>query len=246
MLVIFDCDGVLVDSEIISAQVLSECLAEMGIHANQQDVLETYRGKSVADCIAMITQHLLDDGQLLDKDSGHDLSAEEKTDRGAAFWRHVQTQTLVACEKSLEPVKGVVPLLEKLQQLQIPFCVASNGKHEKMAMTLVKTNLLHFVEGRVFSFEDVSRGKPWPDLFLHAAKTMNCLPGNTIVIEDSLTGIQAAIAAGMRPLAYCPPNDKGEENYLLADMRRLNVEYFFSMDDLLPLIMEKYNDRYAC
>lgn len=233
MLIIFDCDGVLVDSEIISAKVLSDCLAEIGIHAHYEVVLETYRGKSVADCIAMITQELLDKGQW------NHLTEQEKNERGFAFWRHVQEQTLIACETGLEPVKGVVNVLEKLQELNIPFCVASNGKHAKMAMTLVKTHLLRFVEGRVFSFEDVGRGKPWPDLFLHAAKTLQHSPADTIVIEDSLTGIQAAVAAGMRPLAYCPPNDKGEPNSLLTDMRRLGAECFFSMDDLIPLITKK-------
>lgn len=233
MLVIFDCDGVLVDSEIISAKVLSECLAEIGIHVDYTEALETYRGKSVADCIAMITQELLDKGQW------SQLSEQEKNERGLAFWRHVQAQTLVACETGLEPVKGIVNVLEKLQQLQIPFCVASNGKHAKMAMTLAKTNLLRFVEGRVFSFEDVGRGKPWPDLFLHAANIMQYSPTETIVVEDSLTGVQAAVTAGMRPLAYCPPNEQGEENSLLADMRRLGAECFFSMDELIPLMMEK-------
>lgn len=233
MLVIFDCDGVLVDSEIISAKVLSECLADIGIHADYEQVLETYRGKSVADCIAMITQELLNNGQW------SQLSEQEKNERGFAFWRHVQEQTLVACETGLEPVTGIVQVLEKLQQFHIPFCVASNGKHAKMAMTLAKTNLLRFVAGRVFSFEDVGRGKPWPDLFLHAAKTLQHSPADTIVVEDSLTGIQAALAAGMRPLAYCPPNEKGEANSLLAEMRHLGADCFFSMDDLIPLIMEK-------
>jgi len=233
MLVIFDCDGVLVDSEIISAQVLSECLAEIGIDADQHEVLETYRGKSVNDCIEMITQRLLDEGQWTH------LSDNEKAERGFAFWRHVQEQTLVACEQKLEPVKGVIAVLETLQQRQIPFCVASNGKHAKMAMTLKKTKLLPFVEGRVFSFEDVGRGKPWPDLFLHAANTLNSAPADTIVVEDSLTGIQAALAAGMRPLAYCPPNEHGEPNYLLAAIRELNVDCFFSMDELIPLLMEQ-------
>lgn len=230
MLVIFDCDGVLVDSEIISAQVLSECMAEVGITISAPDALETYRGKSVADCIAMITQRLIQDGPW------QGLPESEQAERGAAFWRHVQAQTLLACEKTLEPVTGVVAVLEQLQTLGIPFCVASNGKHAKMAMTLAKTNLLRFVEGRVFSFEDVGRGKPWPDLFLHAANTLGHSPSNTVVIEDSLTGIQAALAAGMRPLAYCPPNDQGGDNVLLADMRRLGAECFFSMDQLLPLI----------
>jgi beta-phosphoglucomutase-like phosphatase (HAD superfamily) len=118
--------------------------------------------------------------------------------------------------------------------------VASNGKHEKMAMTLVKTDLLKFVEGRVFSFEDVTRGKPAPDLFLHAAKTLGVAAEQAVVVEDSLTGIQAALAAGMRPLAYCPPEADGSDNFLLAQMRTLGAECFFAMDELLPLLSIKH------
>jgi HAD superfamily hydrolase (TIGR01509 family) len=234
MLVIFDCDGVLVDSEIISAQVSCACLLEQGIVMSERELLERYRGKSVADCIRMITE------QLAQEPAWQGLSETERAERGAALWRHIQLQTLVACEQRLEPVPGVVAVLEALQAQQIPFCVASNGKHEKMAMTLVKTNLLKFVEGRVFSFEDVTRGKPAPDLFLHAAKTLGVAPQQAVVVEDSLTGIQAALAAGMRPLAYCPPEADGSDNFLLAQMRTLGAECFFAMDELLPLLSIKH------
>ena len=231
MLVIFDCDGVLVDSETISAQVSSDCLKEIGIELSANHILETYRGKSVADCIRMITE------ELSTLDEWKNLSEAEKTARGAQFWRHVQLQTLVVCEQSLEPVAGVMTVLDSLQEKRIPFCVASNGKHEKMRMTLAKTGIMPYVQGRIFSFEDVTRGKPAPDLFLHAASTLNVVPTQAIVVEDSLTGIQAAVAAGMRPLGYCPPNADGSENVLLPQMRALGAEVFFSMDELLSLII---------
>lgn len=233
MLVIFDCDGVLVDSEIISAQVSSDCLKEIGITLDADYILETYRGKSVADCIRMITEEL---SQL---ESWKNYSDAEKSEQGAQFWRHVQLQTLVVCEQQLEPVKGVMPVLDYLRDNQIPFCVASNGKHEKMRMTLAKTGIISYVQGRVFSFEDVTRGKPAPDLFLHAAKTLNVPAEQAIVVEDSLTGIQAAVAAGMRPLGYCPPNHDGSDNTLLPAMRELGAEVFFSMDELIPLILKR-------
>lgn len=234
MLVIFDCDGVLVDSEIISAQVSSDCLKEVGVDLSADYILETYRGKSVADCIRMVTDEL---SQL---DSWKSFSDAEKTEQGAHFWRQVQLQTLVVCEKELEPVIGVMAVLDSLKEKQIPFCVASNGKHEKMRMTLAKTGIMPYVSGRIFSFEDVTRGKPAPDLFLHAAATLNIPASEAIVVEDSLTGIQAAVAAGMRPLGYCPPNSDGSDNVLLPAMRDLGAEIFFSMDELIPLIFKTH------
>ncbi|MES2825250.1 MAG: HAD family hydrolase [Pseudomonadota bacterium] len=234
MLVIFDCDGVLVDSEILSAQVFAESLsAKYGIHVGTGYSLEAYRGKSVADCIAMIT------AELTEKLHWQNVSEAEREQRGKDFWRYVQLQTLVACEQYLQPVVGVEEVLKTLQKENIPFCVASNGKHEKMAMTLVKTNLLQYVAGKVFSFEDVTRGKPAPDLFLHAAKTMGGVPEQTLVVEDSLTGIIAASAAGMRALAYCPPEENGSDNFLLPEMKKMGVEIFYHMNELIPLILKK-------
>ena len=233
MLVIFDCDGVLVDSEILSAQVFSECLAERyGIHVSPYYSLESYRGKSVPDCISMIT------AELTEKLNWQDIPQAERDERGRAFWRHVQLQTLVACDDRLFAVEGVEAVLKQLKVRGVPFCVASNGKHEKMAVTLVKTNLMSYVDGNIFSFEDVARGKPAPDLFLHAAKTMNVPAGQAIVVEDSLTGIMAAKAAGMRVLAYCPPDHEGKPNSLVPQMTELGAECFFHMDELLALIFK--------
>ncbi len=236
MLVIFDCDGVLVDSEVLSAQVFAECLSEKyGIHVSTDYSLEAYRGKSVADCISMITN------ELTEKLHWKNLSEEECQQKGKDFWRYVQLQTMVACEHRLDAVVGVETVLQTLQKQKIPFCVASNGRHEKMALTLVKTNLLHYVKGNVFSFEDVTRGKPAPDLFLHAAKTMGIAAEQTIVVEDSLTGIIAARAANMRALAYCPPNENGRNNFLLPEMIKMDVEYFYHMNELIPLMLNKTN-----
>lgn len=231
MLVIFDCDGVLVDSEILSAAVFSECLADkFDIHVSPTYSLESYRGKSVADCIQMIAD------ELTEWLGWQALSAEERFERGFAFWRHVQLQTLVACENRLFPVHGVPELLSFLQEHNIPFCVASNGKHEKMQVTLVKTGLMPYVQGKIFSFEDVTRGKPAPDLFLHAAKTMGAPANEAVVIEDSLTGVIAANAAGMRPFAYCPPNEDGSPNNLISQFTELGAQVFTQMSELKKLL----------
>lgn len=234
MLVIFDCDGVLVDSEILSAQVFAECLAEKyRIHVSHEYSLEAYRGKSVADCIRMIKE------ELTERLAWHHVPQEERDQRGWAFWRHVQLQTLVACENRLFAVEGVEAVLQSLQAQQIPFCVASNGKHEKMAVTLAKTQLLPYLAGKVFSFEDVKQGKPAPDLFLHAAKTMGVAPAQSVVVEDSLTGIIAARAAGMRALGFCPRDQQGNRNSLEDEMRSLGAECFYHMRELLPLLFAK-------
>jgi HAD superfamily hydrolase (TIGR01509 family) len=231
MLVIFDCDGVLVDSEILSSQVFSECLAERyNIQVSVEYSLETYRGKSVSDCIAMITR------ELTEKLHWEHLADNERQQAGKDFWRYVQLQTLVACEQRLQPVVGIEKVLQALQAGNIPCCVASNGKHEKMAVTLAKTHLLPYVEGKVFSFEDVTHGKPAPDLFLHAAKKMGVPAQQTVVVEDSLTGVIAAKAAGMRALAYCPPQANGRENTLIVEMRALGAECFLHMNQLLHLL----------
>ncbi len=230
MLVIFDCDGVLVDSETLSAEVLSRCFIAEGLPRSAQAVIETYRGKSVPDCVVIATEEL---SQL---PSWQALSEGERQTRGAEFWRHMQLETLEACKRELEPIPHVEPVLQALQNKQVPFCVASNGKHEKMAVTLVKTGLMDYFVGNIFSFEDVVRGKPAPDLFLHAAKTMGVAASSAIVVEDSLTGIQAALAAGMRPLAYCPPEADGHDNVLLPQVRALGVEHFTSMTQLSGLI----------
>jgi HAD superfamily hydrolase (TIGR01509 family) len=230
MLVIFDCDGVLVDSEVLSAQVLSECFQDEGLAVTAHDVVETYRGKSVPDCVAIATR------ELAKLPAWQGISAEELAERTTVFWRGMQSKTLEACKERLQPIPGVESVLQSLQERGVPFAVGSNGKHEKMAITLAITGLLSYVKGRIFSYEDVACGKPAPDLFLYAAKTLGVDPAETVVVEDSLTGIQAALAAGMRPLAFCPPEIDGRDNALLPQVRALGITYFTRMDQLLGLI----------
>lgn len=235
MLVIFDCDGVLVDSETLSARVLSDCLRAEGFDASAHQVIETYRGKSVPDCVVIVTREL----STLAHWQG--LSPEQQNQKGAAFWRDMQLKTLEACKRELTAIEGVEAVLSGLQARGINFCVASNGKHEKMAVTLVKTGLMSYFAGHIFSFEDVVRGKPAPDLFLYAAKTMGAAPAQTLVIEDSLTGLEAALAAGMKPFAYCPPEADGSENLLLPQVRAMGVTHFETMAELLALVDQAFN-----
>ena len=239
MLVIFDCDGVLVDSETLSADVLAQSFLAEGHHVDHAHLLAHYRGKSVPDCIATATAELAQLPQY------RHLSQADMQAKGDTFWQAMQNQTLAACKTHLKAIPGVEAVLKSLQSEKIPFCVASNGKHDKMAVTLAVTGLMPLLSGRIFSFEDVSRGKPAPDLFLHAAATLGARPENTCVVEDSITGIQAALAARMPPFAYCPAEPDGSANHLLPQARALGVTCFSHMDDLLALLLSSNRQQHS-
>ncbi len=117
----------------------------------------------------------------------------------AGFLDQFREATLAAFSEHLSAVAGVEELL---LSLPVPYCVASNGRHLKMQATLGKTRLLKHFTDRMFSFEDVEKPKPAPDLFLHAARSLGAAPSECVVVEDSTTGVQAARAAGMRALGY--------------------------------------------
>jgi HAD superfamily hydrolase (TIGR01509 family) len=178
--VIFDCDGVLVDTELISNTVLAGLLTEAGLPTTFEDCMRDYRGRSIASVLAL---------------------AEERF--GASLPPDVTARYFEAIEdvfvRDLEPVPGVI---EALDRITLPSCVASSGPHHKMAVTLRTTGLWDRFEGRIFSATEVAHGKPAPDLFLHAAARMGFDPAHTAVVEDSVPGIQAAVAAGMRALAF--------------------------------------------
>lgn len=200
---IFDCDGVLVDSEPIACAVLAESLSEIGLPTTAEDCMRDYVGLWWPDCVAMIEARLgapLPDGF---------------TER----YRQRQSAALAA---GVEPVAGVV---EALGRIPVAGCVASNGPPEKMAVTLARTGLLARFDGRVFSAAEVGRGKPAPDLFLHAAARMGCEPAACVVIEDSPLGIEAALAAGMGALGFSGDRDPGPLRAAgaetFAEMRRL-------------------------
>jgi HAD superfamily hydrolase (TIGR01509 family) len=178
--IIFDCDGVLVDSERLSHTVLKEMLAEQGRDLSLQDTFDYFMGTSTEKCRAIFS---------------------ELTGRPAPldFTSIFRDRTFDAFRASLAPVPGITELLHHLTH---PFCVASNGPREKMRFTLGHTGLLPHFEGRLFSADDVAHPKPAPDLFLHAANAMNTEPKACVVVEDSPTGVTAAKAAGMFVLGY--------------------------------------------
>ncbi|MFC7266647.1 HAD family hydrolase [Streptomyces lutosisoli] len=178
-LVIFDNDGVLVDSEPISNTILAAYLTELGHPTSYEESIRDYMGS------AMHRIH-----ELVQERSGRRLPDDfDDTFHGRVF---------AAFERELEPVPDAVQVLEKLAADGVPYCVASSGSHERIRVGHRKTGLDRwFDEGRVFSSQDVGRGKPAPDLFLHAAERMGVPPEKCVVVEDSPLGVQAANSAGM-------------------------------------------------
>ncbi|MEW2403956.1 HAD family hydrolase [Streptomyces sp. NPDC046862] len=178
-LVIFDNDGVLVDSEPISNRLLAAYLTELGHPTSYEDSIRDYMGSAM---------HRI-----------HDLVLERTGERLPAEFDDVfHRRVFAAFERELTPVAGVVDVLEKLAADEVPYCVASSGSHERIRVGHRTTGLDQwFEESRIFSSQDVGKGKPAPDLFLHAAERMGVAPGRCVVVEDSPLGVQAAVAAGM-------------------------------------------------
>jgi HAD superfamily hydrolase (TIGR01509 family) len=179
-LVIFDCDGILVDSESIAIRVDQRVLADLGWELSLEEIVERFVGRSEAHFVAETERYL-----------GVRLQAD--WDEKYQHWYRA------AFERDLVPVDGIG---EALAGLRLPHCVASSGTHAKMQRTLGQTGLLQHFEGRIFSASEVARGKPAPDLFLYAAGTLGVEPAGCAVVEDSVYGVQAARAAGMHVFAY--------------------------------------------
>jgi HAD superfamily hydrolase (TIGR01509 family) len=203
-LVIFDCDGVLVDSERLAVRVEAALLAELGWPLSEAEVVERFMGRTQAVMAEAVRARL---------GAGLPADWQDRLDRGyhAAF------------DAELAPVDGVV---EALDRITIPTCVASSGSHETIRRTLRLTGLYHRFEGRIFSAAEVAEGKPAPDLFLHAAARMGAEPAACAVVEDSRYGVQAARAAGMRAFGYTggltpPERLAGPGTVLFDDMRQL-------------------------
>ncbi|MFJ4878943.1 HAD family hydrolase [Streptomyces sp. NPDC088745] len=205
-LVIFDCDGVLVDSERLCVQVDARITAELGCPFTEAEIVETFVGCSYEVYTAAVEQRL---GRRLAPDW---LDAYE----------HLY---LEAFEAGLTAVDGVADALARLGPT--PFCVASNGRHQDIRRSLSLTSLdPHFDDSRIFSASDVALGKPAPDLFLHAARSLGVPPERCAVVEDSPYGVRAARAAGMRSFGYHggltkPERLAGPGTVLFDDMRAL-------------------------
>jgi HAD superfamily hydrolase (TIGR01509 family) len=183
--IIFDCDGTLVDSEALSNEVLVESVAKHGLILSADEAIETFRGGKMAECVAALETRL---GRALPPQFVPDL----------------RQRTADAFRTRLRPVSGALELVEWLSALSQPICVASSGPMEKIELSLSLTGLLRFFKGRIFSSYDVGTWKPHPGLFLHAATAMGVAPRDCAVVEDSLPGIRAGVAAEMTVFAFQP------------------------------------------
>jgi len=184
-LIIFDCDGVLVDSERITTIAFSKVLQEQcGLSIKFDDLLEIFMGQPSHNCLHIIEQ-------MLGYKPPPDLES------------HYQQAVTNALNISVKAIKGIDKAINTLIENSMLYCVASAGSHEKMRTTLGKSNLLQYFENKLFSTSDVKHGKPNPDIYIHAAKSMNCFePSQCIVIEDSPLGISGAIKAGMTVFGF--------------------------------------------
>ncbi|MFJ3639170.1 HAD family hydrolase [Streptomyces sp. NPDC090108] len=178
-LIIFDNDGVLVDSEPISNRLLAAYLTELGHPTSYEDSIRDYMGSAM---------HRI-----------HDLVLERTGQRLPDDFDDVfHARVFAAFERELRPVAGVAGVLEKLTADGVPYCVASSGSHERIRVGHRVAGLDRwFEESRIFSAQDVGRGKPAPDLFLYAAQRMGVAPERCLVVEDSPLGARAAVAAEM-------------------------------------------------
>lgn len=210
-LVIFDSDGVLVDSEGIANAVLARAATSEGAAINAEESLRLFRGLKMADCIAEIERR----------------SGRRVRD---GFVADVRSAIAVAFEADLRAIEGIHAALAAIT---IPVCVVSNGPMLKLTHTLGLTKLLDRFQGRIFSAYDVGSWKPDPGLFLHAARIMGADPSRCVVVEDSLPGVRAAKAAGMRVLGFTGGDAKAE---LELELRAECACVFHHMNELPALL----------
>lgn len=182
-LVIFDSDGVLVDSEPIASRVLAEALTEIGYATSAADAVARYTGISLTSLLAKI-------------------EAEWNRPLPADFATSLVQRDFAAFRTELKRIEGVIETLDELDRRGILKCVASSGTPAKLEVTLGVSGLARYFEPHIFSAQMVAHGKPAPDLFLLAASRMGVPPQNCVVIEDSVAGITAARRAGTRPFGF--------------------------------------------
>ena len=212
-LIIFDCDGVLVDSEKIANRVFAQVLhEECDLDFSQEDMLRIFVGRSSSQCMDIVEE-------MLGKEPPANLEQRYKDEINQAL------------HTSVTAVRGIE---KAISELTVPYCVASSGSYEKMRMTLGKTNLLQYFEGKLHSTSDVKRGKPFPDIYLYAAKNMGITePSKCLVIEDSPLGVKGGVAAGMTVFGFAELMDESPlleagADHIFSDMNGLKneIEYF--------------------
>jgi HAD superfamily hydrolase (TIGR01509 family) len=179
--IIFDFDGVLADSEVLSNSVIAEIVSEFGVPTTIDDAYRTFMGKRLVEVIATIERVI---GRKLPDD----------------FADRYQERTFAAFRRGLKPIEGAREFVETWRS--VPTCIASSSSPERLALSLEVLNMAALFEGRVFSASNVARGKPHPDIFLHAAEQLGIAPSECIVIEDSVGGVVAARAAGATTIGF--------------------------------------------
>lgn len=178
--VIFDCDGVLVDSEPIGNQVLVDMANQLGANIDLDYAYKHFKGGSMQSCVDKIEL-------LIKQPIPNDFTSKYRQKSFEAF------------KANIKPVEGVTELV---QNLKIPFCVASSGPENKIKLNLELTGLLPYFEHKIFSCYTIQKWKPSPAVFLWAAETLGFKPEECVVIEDSLTGVQAAKTGGFDVIGY--------------------------------------------
>ncbi len=184
--VIFDCDGTLVDSETSGITAMHEEACKLGYTAPLEFALQHFRGKRMAVCFAMIESGL---GYAVPHD----------------FEVTVRQAMAIKFKATVTAMPGAAALLQKLVRAGVPYCIASNGPQEKMVLTLGIASLTDYFTRHVFSAYEIGHWKPDPELFLHAAREMDIAPADCVVVEDSLSGISAGLAASMQVYSMCDP-----------------------------------------
>lgn len=209
-LVVFDNDGVLVDSEPLSNTVMAALLTELGVATTVDTSMARFMGRSMA-----TVRHLV---EIEDE-------VTLPADFEATYSRRLH-DVLVA---SLAPVTGMDDVVRAVAGAGMDYCVASSGGHAKIALTHELTGFAELFEGRRFSADDVARGKPEPDLFLHAAASRGAVPADCLVIEDSAAGVTAAVRAGMACVGFAARSNPAD----LADASLGVVESASDLRDVL-------------
>ena len=209
--IIFDCDGVLVDSEAIGNQVLMEMAKEFGLQMSMEDAFLNFNGRSLQHCFQHIEETI---GQKLPE----------------TFETAYRQKSFEAFKNNLQPIEGVK---EFIAQLKVPFCVASSGPVEKIILNLTTVGLIDQFENKIFSAYQINKWKPEPDLFLLAAKKMGFQVDECIVIEDSEVGIMAAKNGGFKVFALSNGNNK-------KDLEQQGAIVFDNFKELESLINIHY------
>lgn len=205
--IIFDCDGVLVDSEAISAKVFYEMVLELDCNLNYGTILDQITGTSMKENLEFFAQHI--DGEM-----------------PADFEQDFRKRSFEAYKKELEPINGIHSLINKLT---VPFCTASSGPQNKIKLNLTTTGLIDKFEGKIFSSFDIDSWKPEPKIYLHAAEQMGFEPKDCVVIEDSEPGVKAAVAGGFN---VCVITNKKNKSIF----EKLGAKVFYTMKELEVLL----------